>query len=145
MHPGGQRRGRRGPAHVRHQLRHLVLLEAAQLEHLAHLLPHQLAQCLGQRMPRHQRHVAQRRDHDDACRPQFACQELQQPQRRRVRAVQVVEHDHQGPAGGAAQEDPRHGIEEPKTGLVAFARGHRAQGRKPLAEVRNHGRDLRGV
>ena len=109
--------GRGVPASSRASAPTLVRGEAGQGELLG--LPGDLAQLRGRLgVP-----VGAEQGH--GLRGQGAGQESQQPQRRLVGPVQVVEHHEHGPPGGQAAEAPRDRLEQAELGVARGGGAHR--------------------
>jgi hypothetical protein len=73
---------------------------------------------------------------------QLPAQKAQQGQRRRIRPVQVVQHQQQRPAGGGRPQEPGEAVEQPEPGRLRLGRRRRWQARQTLAD---RGHDLGDV
>ncbi len=133
---GRNDRGRRrhGACRSHHPL---GFFQAQALQRQAAELPgvQQLGQRGGQGMLTRHIHFAAGAEQHDAAFGEFLRDEGQEPQRRGIGPVQVVQNQQQRAHGGHLAPEMRDRGKQPKARLVAFADGrHRGAGRQPLGE-----------
>ena len=142
VHRLHERLGWRRPGRHLDEALDVVLGQAAEEHALAQVLAVQLAQRLRERVLAPQLDVAVGAEHQQPAPAQLLREELQQQQRRLVRPVHVVEHDHQRRALGGVLEEGRDAVEEAEARLVRLELRRRREAGQPLLHL---GDDLRDV
>ena len=111
---GDELASRLAPGRRREVGAHLRFLEAVENHTLESALAIELGERLGERMGARQLGVAVGADDEQAHVRELAREVLEKQQRRLVRPVDVVEHDHQRRALGGGAQEAGVGVEEPE-------------------------------
>jgi hypothetical protein len=137
VHRHRQRRRRLHPCDRGYEAGHLRLVQAAQKQPPVVLAAGEVGQDSKQRMSPVHLGVPVAAHHQQPGTLQLPTQEPQQGQRRRIRPVQVVQHQQQRPAGGGRPQEAGQAVEQPEAGRLRLGRRRGRQVRQALADGRH--------